>query len=167
MKKIFILLLLVATIAACEKEDSKLDTSKYNALIKPLAPNKSSLKAYTADEVVTKAFNMGLDDNRLLCKVWKDTVNHCIVLPYDYVMSIAGDMNYSFMNAQNVTIIGQGSWDVIAYIPNAIMKRGRELVLNAHFAHKPDSVVWYLQNIYKFVPVDDSTYKDLRKKGLN
>lgn len=168
MKKIFILLLLVAALAACEKESTKVDYTKFKAILNPMTPTQMTtrqlLKAMTNSQVYDSA-TVIMWDKRWIGTIWKDTINRQIFLPPQYIIFEDGTWVNEFIKGRDVVI--RNKLEVIAYIPNAIMDDGQRLITNAYNAGKIDSCLWYLKNIYKWIPITNDDWVKLEANNQN
>jgi hypothetical protein len=167
MKRLtFLLLIAIAITISCSKENVKPDYSKYKALIKPVSKS-GTLKALTNDQVVKQAWLIYMNNEGLVGMATKDTINNMLVIPTSAIITMEGWLRMDDFLFTNDITIRDHNRKIIAYITNAEVKRGRELIVNAFNAGKKDSCVWYLQNCYHFLPIDDADWKELFKQGKN
>jgi hypothetical protein len=162
----FLLLIAVAVAISCSKEDAKPDYSKYKALIKPVSKS-GTLKALTNEQVVKQAWELSMNNNGMSAVATRDTINNMLIIPADAIITMEGWLRMDdFLFTNDITIRDRNS-KIIAYITNAEVKKGRELIINAFNADRKDSCVWYLQNCYHFIPINDADWRELYRQGKN
>lgn len=167
MKNIFILLLALIALSSCEKETAKsIDYTNFKAI---LNPKGTTLKALSNDDVVKEAWIVQFG-KRFEVAVEKNEERTKVIIPSWYI--IDRDRLYDltaedcFLTAQDVVIMKQGH-EVIAYVPNATMRKAQTLITNAFNADKMDSCMYYLQTMYVFTPIDNEEFWNLERQDLN
>lgn len=164
MKKILFFAVAVMLFASCSKEDVKPDYSNMKARIKAATP---TLKAgeLSPSEVVVQAASV-MWDERYVGTAQKSEDMTEIIIPTIYILTSENKLDNMFIAGKDL-IIRNNKQEVIAYVPNSTMRVAEPLIRNSFNNGKLDSCIYYLANKYKFIPITDAAWKELKKQGLN
>jgi hypothetical protein len=166
MKRLVPLLLMTVALFSCSKEKETPNYSEFKAILKPQA---GTLKALTNDQVYEQAWAYQFNTT-METMAFKDEVKKELYIPSFHIINsdntLYPDSKGSFLSGESFVVIN-ADHKVIAYVPNATMRKAQRLITDAFNKGRMDSCVFYLQNVYKFIPIDDAEWRDLKKNGLN
>lgn len=186
-----IAILLGLVLASCEKEEPKFFRIDPNATVK-IKPDQVSQKSFqavksnvehlTPIEIVKQAdVLVGHNDElgssfTMWTFVGKDTISEPPALlrwATDILYDSDGFGHYTlttdFINGYDFVICrGNAQWrDTIAYIPNAVMRNARDLILSSLAAKDTSSVYVHFENAFRFIPITAQEYMELKGRGEN
>lgn len=138
-------------------------------------------KLYTPKEIVEFSQNFCLDYangehvNVLLGigDEMKDVANERIKMWGEQIISEDGELVDYFMTAKNVRVCSgiypdkDNFRNIMAYIPNKVMKEGWVKIQKAYKDGNYDEVYRLFQEVYTAIPITPSEYAKLREKGEN
>ena len=179
MRKIFILLLMVATLASCEKDNNKPKMYKGPLCINGATP---TLKAtgydpsnplegfYNSKEIVKRAAFIQverLDGNGLITlnvtDAFKDTVKVRLMIPAEYVLK--PDLTITdFCYCKNMVILDSKK-DTMACLKNFDYRMFRTYMEEKMAVKDFSSLDALFQATMYFHPMNGKHYKDLKKRG--
>lgn len=185
MKKLFVFLLCAAAIAASLLSCGGNEWDGSHTIDINVRESLAATKADTTDttahrlspkEIVKQTWSMTTTFNddgvivngiRGFSPAQTDTINWKLKMWSTDIIDYKGNLmnsNTDFINAYDVTLIND-KYEVIAYVPNAVLEKAREEIIAAYNEGDYETVYELFDQAYTALPITQQEYDELKAKG--
>lgn len=183
MKKLFLLLCLIATMSCTKDNNGKLNPDAMISIWPKGAVKTKATDGHLSNyEIVKQTFNLSFYNTSMgsgnlvrgFAPAQRDTINVRLLMWGTDIIGQFGDYitefidGYDFVLRRNLTTLpATPIYDTIAYISNDVILNARDRIKAAYDANNYTAVYAAFDSVFTFVPITGAEWRELKRTGEN